>query len=87
MIYFSSDNQHEASVLPKSANHLPHLRVIYLFGESSLLLSFVFLSFLKTEKDEKKSTESAVDLWSEKPITTEERWYLSPGNGHILPFC
>ena len=40
---------------------------------------FTLFSLLKSEEGETKSTENALELWSEKPITTEDRWYLSPG--------
>lgn len=46
--------------------------------------SYRFLSS-KSEEDEKKTTENAVELWSEKSISTEDRWYLSPGKTLITP--
>ena len=38
----------------------------------------------QSEEDKKKTTENAVELWSEKPISTEDRWYLSPGKTLII---
>lgn len=45
--------------------------------------SYDFVSS-QSEDDEKKTTENAVELWSEKPISTEDRWYLSPGKTLII---
>ena len=56
----------------------------------SRVSSFAFPSLsifsLQTEEDGKKATESAVDLWNEKPITTKDRWYLSPGEANITVY-
>ena len=48
----------------------------------SCYIPFRFFS-LQTEEDGKKATETAVDLWNEKPITTKDRWYLSPGEANV----
>jgi len=45
--------------------------------------SYDFVSS-QSEDNEKKTTENAVELWIEKPILTEERWYLSPGKTLII---
>ena len=50
---------------------------------SSFVLSSFSIFSLQTEEDRKKATESAVDLWNEKPITTKDRWYLSPGEANV----
>ncbi|KAL9987728.1 hypothetical protein ACROYT_G002079 [Oculina patagonica] len=44
----------------------------------TLTACLMSLAPAKSEEEEKTSTENAVELWSEKPITTEDRWYLSP---------
>ncbi|XP_066022142.1 intermembrane lipid transfer protein VPS13C isoform X9 [Pocillopora verrucosa] len=44
----------------------------------TLTACLMSLAPAKTEEDGKKATETAVDLWNEKPITTKDRWYLSP---------
>ncbi|XP_022794312.1 vacuolar protein sorting-associated protein 13A-like [Stylophora pistillata] len=44
----------------------------------TLTACLMSLAPAKKEEDEKKATDSAVDLWSEKPITTKDRWYLFP---------
>ena len=45
--------------------------------------SYDFVSS-QSEDDENKTTENAVELWIEKPILTEDRWYLSPGKTLIF---
>ena len=53
---------------------------------SSFVLSSFSIFSLQTEEDGKKATESAIDLWNEKPITTKDRWYLSPGEANITVY-
>ena len=50
---------------------------------SSFVLYPLSIFSLQTEEDGKKATETAVDLWNEKPITTKDRWYLSPGEANV----
>ena len=50
---------------------------------SSFVLSAFSIFSLQTEEDGKKATGSAIDLWNEKPITTKDRWYLSPGEANV----
>ena len=50
---------------------------------SSFVLSSFSIFSLQTEEDGKKATESAIDLWNEKPITTKDRWYLFPGEANV----
>ena len=53
---------------------------------SSFAFPFLPIFPLQTEEDGKKAIESAVDLWNEKPITTKDRWYLSPGEANITVY-
>jgi len=41
-------------------------------------------NYFQSEEDKTKSTEDTLELWNEKPITTEDRWYLSPGRQFCL---